>query len=155
MRGDGWLAANGCCSPAALHRSVRIPVDGTHIGKQETFAIDWARVRGRAFEGDGSEREQWFGFGAEVYAVADGTVVAVQEGRPEEVPMQPVKNVHMPGDYGGNSVSLEIAPGIYTFYGHLQPGSIAVAEGDRVTTGQVLGLLATPATPPPPTSTSG
>jgi len=36
---------------------------------------------------------------------------------------------------------LEIAPGVYAYYGHLQPGSITVAVGDQVTTGQVLGLL--------------
>jgi hypothetical protein len=142
LRGDGWLAGNGCCSPASIHRSLRIAVDGERIGKQETFAIDWVRLReGRLFEGDGSEREQWFGFGAEVLAVADGAVVAIQEGRPEEVPLRPVENVHQPGDYGGNSVTLEIAPGVFAFYGHLQPGTIAVAVGDRVATGQVLGLL--------------
>jgi hypothetical protein len=67
---------------------------------------------GKLFAGDGSAPEQWFGFGAEVYAVADGTVVAVEEGRPEEVPAQPVANVHQPRDYGGNFVTLEIAPGV-------------------------------------------
>jgi hypothetical protein len=117
-------------------------VAGERIGKPETFAIDWVRLRGgKLFEGDGSQREQWFGFGAEVLAVADGTVVAVQDGRPEEVPLQPVEGVHVPGDYGGNSVTLEIAPGVYAFYAHLQPDSITVAVGDQVTTGQVLGLL--------------
>jgi murein DD-endopeptidase MepM/ murein hydrolase activator NlpD len=55
--------------------------------------------------------------------------------------MQPVEGVHEPGDYGGNFVTLEIAPGIYAFYAHLEPDSITVAVGDRVTTGQMLGLL--------------
>jgi hypothetical protein len=73
-------------------------------------------------------------------------------GRPEEVPLRPVENVHQPGDYGGNSVTLEIAPGVFAFYGHLQPGTIAVAVGDRVATGQVLGLLGNTgnSTAPPP-----
>jgi hypothetical protein len=142
LRGDGWLNASGCCSPANLHRAIRIAVDGAYIGKQETFAIDWIRIQnGKVFEGDGSQREQWFGFGAEIFAVGDGTVVAVQEGRPEEVPLQPVENVHQPGDYGGNTVTIELAPGVYAFYAHFQPGSITVAVGDQVTTGQVLGLL--------------
>jgi murein DD-endopeptidase MepM/ murein hydrolase activator NlpD len=68
-------------------------------------------------------------------------VVAIQEGRSEEVPLQPVEGVHVPGDYGGNAVTLEIAPGGYAFYAHLQPDSITVAVGDHVSTGQVLGLL--------------
>ena len=46
-----------------------------------------------------------------------------------------------PRDFGGNFVTLEIAPGVYAFYAHLQPGSVAVGVGDRVATGQVLGLL--------------
>jgi hypothetical protein len=142
LRGDGWLAGNACCSPASVHRWVRVPVAGERIVKTETFAIDWVRLQdGKLFEGDGAEREQWFGFGAEVLAVADGTVVAVQEGRAEEVPMQPVEGVHAPGDYGGNFVTLEIAPGVYAFSAHLQPDSITVEVGDRVSTGQVLGLL--------------
>jgi hypothetical protein len=142
LRGDGWLAGNACCSPASVHRWVRVPVAGERIVKTETFAIDWVRLQdGKLFEGDGSEREQWFGFGAEVLAVADGTVVAVQEGRSEEVPLQPVEGVHAPGDYGGNFVTLEIAPGVYAFSAHLQPDSITVEVGDQVSTGQVLGLL--------------
>ena len=142
LRGGGWLAANACCSPAANHRAFRLSAGGAQFAKAETFAIDWVRLRdGKLFEGDGSAPEQWFGFGAEVYAVADGTVVAVEEGRPEEVPMQPVANVHQPRDFGGNFVTLEIAPGVYAFYAHLQPGSVTVGVGDRVPTGQVLGLL--------------
>jgi murein DD-endopeptidase MepM/ murein hydrolase activator NlpD len=49
--------------------------------------------------------------------------------------------VQQPLDYGGNEVVLEIAPGVYAFYAHLQPGSIRVQIGETVTTGQVLGLL--------------
>ena len=142
LRGDGWLATNGCCAAASVHRAVRVPVGGTRIGKQETFAIDWARLRdGEAFSGDGARPEDWYGFGAEVLAVANGTVVAVQEGYPEEIPLQPATGVTRPEDYGGNAISLEIAPGVYAYYAHLEPGSVTVKAGDRVTTGQVLGLL--------------
>jgi hypothetical protein len=142
LRGDGWLATNGCCSAESVHRAVRIPVGGTRIGKQETFAIDLARLReGQPFAGDGTRPEDWYGFGAEVLAVADGTVVSVTEGFPEEVPLQPVTHVTRPEDYAGNAISLEIAPGVYAYYAHLEPGSITVQEGDRVTRGQLLGLL--------------
>src|SRR3954470_23882360 len=142
LRGDGWLANNGCCAAASVHRAVRVPVGGARIGKQETFAIDFARLRdGQPFAGDGARPEDWYGFGAEVLAVADGTVVATTEGYPEEMPQQPVTHVTKPGDFGGNGITLEIAPGVYAYYAHLQPGSITVAVGDQVTTGQVLGLL--------------
>jgi hypothetical protein len=142
LRGDGWLANNGCCAAESVHRAVRVPIGGTRIGKQETFAIDWARLRdGQPFAGDGARPEDWYGFGAEVLAVANGTVVAIQEGYPEEIPLQPVTRVTRPEDYGGNAISLEIAPGVYAYYAHLEPGSVTVKAGDRVTTGQVLGLL--------------
>ena len=49
--------------------------------------------------------------------------------------------VHGPGDYSGNEVALEIEPGVYAFYAHLQPGSITVDIGDEVASGDVLGLL--------------
>jgi hypothetical protein len=142
LRGDGWLATNGCCAAESIHRAVRVPVGGARIGKQETFAIDWARLRdGQPFAGDGARPEDWYGFGAEVLAVADGTVVSVQEGYPEETPLQPATHVVKPEDYGGNAVVLAIAPGVYAYYAHLEPGSVTVKDGDRVTTGQVLGLL--------------
>jgi hypothetical protein len=142
LRGDGWLANNGCCAAESIHRAVRVPVGGAHIGKQEIFSIDFAQLRdGQAFTGDGSHPEDWFGFGAEILAVADGTVVAIQEGYPEQVPLQPVTGMTGPQDFGGNAIVLAIAPGVYAYYGHLQPGSITVAVGDQVTTGEVLGLL--------------
>ncbi|MDQ2653699.1 MAG: M23 family metallopeptidase [Chloroflexota bacterium] len=142
LRGDGWLAANGCCDAASIHRAVRVPINGDRIGKQEIFAIDWARLQdGQPFAGDGARPEDWYGFGAEVLAVAGGTVVSVQEGFPEEFPLQPVTNVSKPGDYGGNEIVLEIGTGVYAYYAHLQPGTITVAPGDQVKSGQVLGLL--------------
>jgi hypothetical protein len=141
MRGEGWLGL-GCCAPWSLHRSIRLAVDGAKIAKPEIFAIDWVRERdGRFFAGDGTRNEQWFGYGAEVISASDGVVVAARDGQPEESPNQPTQHVKAPGDYGGNYVTVEIAPAVYAFYAHLQPGSVAVAVGDQVTAGQLIGLL--------------
>jgi Peptidase family M23 len=141
LRGDGWLNGNGCCAPTP-HRVPRLAVDGSRYIKPQTFAIDWVRLReGRLFEGDGSRVEQWFAFGAEILAVADGTVVHVRDGMPEQTPGQPPIGVQTTIDYQGNTVVLEILPGVFAAYAHLQPGSVRVKVGDRVTTGQVLGLL--------------
>lgn len=142
LRGGGWVAFNGCCPPSSLHRSIRIAAEGDRLVKTETFAIDWIRIEdGVPFEGDGARPEQWFGFGSDVLAVADGTVVFVRDGMPEEAPNQPVQHVQHPGDYGGNQVIIEIAPGVWAFYGHLQPGSITVAAGDAVAAGQPIARL--------------
>jgi murein DD-endopeptidase MepM/ murein hydrolase activator NlpD len=40
---------------------------------------------------------------------------------------------------GGNHVVVDIGYGLSAFYAHMRPGSVAVKEGDVVTTGQVLG----------------
>jgi hypothetical protein len=141
LRGAGWVNANGCCA-ASAHRSAILAVDGAHLVKFETFAIDWIRIEGpRFYSGDGTRNEDHFAFGAEVFAVADGTVAFVRDGMPEETPFQPSKSLRQPLDYGGNEVVLELAPGVFAFYAHLQPGSIRVGIGDTVKAGEVLGLL--------------
>src|SRR5215213_6219707 len=90
LRGSGWLNANGCCD-ASAHRSAMLAVDGSHLVKFETFAIDWIRLEdNRLFTGDGTRNEDYFAFGTEVLAVADGTVVFVRDGLPEETPNEPV-----------------------------------------------------------------
>ena len=34
----------------------------------------------------GGANEQFYSYGADVFAVADGTVVSIQDGKPEETP---------------------------------------------------------------------
>jgi hypothetical protein len=141
LRGAGWANANGCCA-ASPHRSAILAVDGARLVKFETFAIDWVRIEGpRFYAGDGARNEDHFAFGAEVLAVADGTVAFVRDGMPEETPFAPPKSLRQPLDYGGNEVVLEVAPGVFAFYAHLQPGSIRVEIGEAVKAGRVLGLL--------------
>ncbi len=98
LAGNGWLATSGCCKPN-LHRDLRISIDGRRIETAETFAVDWARVRdSRIFDGDGKKVEQHYAFGADVLAVADGTIVSVQDGTPDETPlheMTPAKDVRL------------------------------------------------------------
>jgi Peptidase family M23 len=140
LAGDGWLVTSGCCKPNA-HRDLRLALDGLRIETSETFAVDWARVRdNRLFAGDGSTNEQYYGFGADVLAVADGTVVFTQDGEPEQTPGQ-VRFATEQSANGGNQVILKIAPKVFAVYAHLQPGSLTVKVGDKVEAGAVLGKL--------------
>lgn len=140
VRGEGWLVSSGCCKPN-VHRDLRIAIDGVRIETAETFAIDWAKVRNdRIFDGDGSKVEQHYAFGEEVFAVADGTVVSVQDDKPETVPNLPMKPKTQ-DDYGGNHVILEIAPNVFALYAHLHPGSLAVKVGDVVKAGAPLAKI--------------
>lgn len=141
LRGAGWLNGSGCCVPSP-HRLGRLVVDGARIVTPETFAIDWLQLNGdRLVRGDGLHNKDYFGYGADVLAVADATVVFVQDGEPEQTPNQPVAGIREPLDYAGNQVTLELSPGVYANYAHFQPGSIRVHVGEKVTVGQVLGLL--------------
>jgi hypothetical protein len=142
LKGPAWLNANSCCVPEAPHRTARIAVGGNSIKKFEEFAIDWVQTRnGRVFDGDGARNEQWYGFGADVLAVADGSVAAVFDGMPNQLPNTPVTGLRGPRDYSGNHVSLQISPGVWAIYAHLEPGSITVKTGDQVKKGQVIGKL--------------
>ncbi len=140
LRGAGWTALNGCCTPNA-HRNVRV-ASGSRIGTAETFAIDYVRVDGnRFYQGNGSTNAQYPYFGALIYAVAAGTVVALHDGMDESIPFQPVTTLHKPEDFGGNYVLIRQAQGVYAFYAHMQKGSVAVAVGQQVTAGTAIGRV--------------
>jgi murein DD-endopeptidase MepM/ murein hydrolase activator NlpD len=99
-------------------------------------------VRGtRVFEGDGTRNEQYFGFGAKVSSVANGKVVFVRDGLPEQTPGGDLLDPEGPLDFGGNQVVVRMGRSVYAQYYHLQPGSIEVRKGERVKTGQLLGKL--------------
>jgi Peptidase family M23 len=140
LAGDGWLATAACCGPNP-HRDLRLAIDGLRIETGETFAVDWGRIKGnRLFEGNGSTNEQYFGFGADVLAVADGTVVFTQDGEPEQPPGE-ARLAETRSQIGGNKVILQIAPKVFAAYEHLQAGSLTVKVGDKVKAGAVLAKL--------------
>jgi len=140
VKGDGWLATTACCTPN-LHRDLRIVVDGRRIETAETFAVDWALLKGdRVYEGEGATNQQFYAYGADVFAVADGTVVSVQDGKPDATPNKLMTPKTL-SDFGGNQVVLEIAPKVYAAYGHLQPGSLRVKVGDTVKVGSPLAKI--------------
>ena len=78
--------------------------------------------------------------GAKVLAVADGTVVNLQDNRPDETPP------NFPQGYDllqqlGNFVIIDIGHGHFAFYCHFQPNTLKVHKGDKVRRGQVLALM--------------
>jgi hypothetical protein len=141
FKGDGWLNANGCCLEVGPHRFVTNPMNGT-LDPSEQFAIDWIKVdsQRKAFRGDGKKSEQWLCYGAEVLAVAPGTVVEAMRDLPDEPPGMAPTGLTVP-QIGGNHVILDLGGGRYAMYAHLAPHSVTVHVGDRVRTGDKLGLL--------------
>ncbi len=142
LRGGPWIAGNGP-SNFTHHRRSLIPMDG-RVRIAQRFAIDYALLNdeGRSWSGDELDNASYHGYGAELLAVADGTVVDVKDGLPENVPGLTSRAIPITmATVAGNYVTLKIGEGHYAFYAHLQPGSLRVHVGDRVRRGDVLGLL--------------
>ncbi len=87
-----------------------------------------------------SRNEQFAGYGLPFIAVADGMVVAINDGVADNLPGQ-VPGPNAETHAGGNYVLVDIGNGIYAFYAHAIPHSFQVKVGDLVNTGQILGLI--------------
>jgi murein DD-endopeptidase MepM/ murein hydrolase activator NlpD len=153
LRGGDWTAANGPANTGGHHRRALVPIGGRAFIAQR-FAIDWTKVgpTGQLFAGDQKDNRSYFGYGAEVIAVADAVVESVKDGIPENIPGGQQLRSADAGDtlravamtletVGGNFVILNLGGDRYAFYGHLMPGSLRVKAGDRVRRGDVIGLL--------------
>lgn len=141
LRGERWVDGNGCCSVTA-HRGAVSPLNGK-LWAPERFAIDWVQLdsENKLFTGDKTSTASYAYYGAEVHAVADGPVVAIVDGLPEQTPGANPSGLPV-DQYGGNHVVQDIGNGHYAFYAHLQTGSTSrVKVGDQLKTGDVVGLL--------------
>ena len=141
VRGSNWVVFRGCCDLLSSHRGTT-SFPGGVMQIAERFAIDFVQTNegGMMMTGPGNELASYVHYGAEILAVADGTVVSARNTEPDQMPGA------FPPDLdddlaGGNAVVLDIGEGRYAFYGHMQPGSVTVKAGDAVKAGDVIGLL--------------
>ncbi len=141
LRGPNWLAANSCCNEMTSHRMALNPISG-ELWAAERFAIDYLQLDadGALYTGDATKLESYPFYGADILAVADGPVVSVLDGLPEQTPTADVTGLTLP-EYGGNHVVQDIGDGNYAFYAHLKTGSVQVKPGDHLSAGEVLGHL--------------
>lgn len=121
-----WYASNA--GPTRAQNKHR-PTDQRRA--VDLFAVDES---GRASEGDRSKNENYFTYGKDALAMADGEVVVAVDGVHENVP-----GVAQPNFIPGNVVIIEHPGGMFGMYAHLIPGSVAVRAGESVVRGQLLG----------------
>jgi hypothetical protein len=140
LRGPKWLDANGCCEMTP-HRMALNPLDG-QLWAAERFAIDYVQLDAgyRLRTGAAGKLTSYPYFGADVHAVADGPVVAVLDGLPEQVPGQTPAGLAL-DQYAGNHVVQDLGDGNYALYAHLQTGTVKVQPGQHLKAGDVLGNL--------------
>jgi murein DD-endopeptidase len=119
------------------HRTALYTVDG-RARIPGRFAIDFITLppEGVMVRNPGIPLQQRNGFGAEVLAVADGTIAAALDDTPDDL-AQPVAAEQASGNY----ISIDLGDGRFAFYEHLQQGSIHVKTGERVRRGQVIARL--------------
>lgn len=141
LKRDRWLIGDGCCAIIGPHRFSLLPINGA-LRAAEHFAMDIVQLdaQGRLFTGDSKNLHAYPYYGAEVLAAAAGTVVAVVNGMPDQVPGE------LPADTtietaAGNHVIVDMGEGRFALYAHLIPGSVVVGVGDMINRGQLLGLL--------------
>ena len=131
----------------------RLPLDGpvtvawggeTAEANYHVFLPDqrWAydllvTAGGRSAAGEGVRLEDHYAWDVPVRAPADGTVRRAVDGAPEAV-----LGARRWGLAGlGNHVIIQVAPDQFLFIGHLRRETVAVAVGERVTAGQLLGRV--------------
>ncbi|HEX2698952.1 MAG TPA: M23 family metallopeptidase [Acidimicrobiales bacterium] len=113
---------------------------GNHhaVASDQRYAFDFLIWRdGSTHRGDGADNADYWAWAQPVLSPADGTVVSVHDGVADNRPGAQT-NTTQPA---GNHVVIDLGRGEYAALAHFRAGSIRVAEGERVSSGQVLGLV--------------
>jgi Peptidase family M23 len=141
LRGSNYLAADSCCE-ATRHTRATLPINGK-VWLSQRYAVDYEQLDANNRIWSGKKRENldnYTIYGKKAIAAADGKVVKVIDGLPEQVPGVFPEGIS-PEEADGNSVILDLGGGNYALYAHFQPGSIRVKEGEQVKRGDVLALV--------------
>ncbi|MEN3972387.1 M23 family metallopeptidase [Sphingomicrobium sp. XHP0235] len=125
-QGDRWYVAWG-----GEH-----PVYNKHApSPEQRYAHDFVVSRaGEVFAGEGATNSDHYCFGVPIVAPAGGTVSIAIDGIEDNVPGK--RNDDEPA---GNHVIIDHGDGEYSMLAHFKSGSVAVAAGDTVAAGQMLG----------------
>jgi murein DD-endopeptidase MepM/ murein hydrolase activator NlpD len=127
----------------------------------EEFALDIAKLGdgGLSHKGTGTRFEDYYAYGTDVLAAADGQVIEAENTQPEDptAMQQPDETqeayfARLQQDQGkrlakgvtsvtGNYVMIDHGRSEYALYAHLHPGSVRVKVGYRVKAGDVIGKL--------------
>jgi len=142
VRGPGWAIIE-TTSPVVHHVTSQLTIFNVTRVPQR-YAQDYLYLdpaTGKAYSGsDMTIARNYYGFGKELYAVGNGTIVYARDGNPDiEITTQkpaPAFDTAL-----GNGVIIDLGNKKYACYGHMVNGSVRVKAGDTVTEGQVIGLM--------------
>jgi murein DD-endopeptidase len=144
LRGGPWVALYDPHLPGGHRTTIYALAGRAHIAAR--FAIDWVLLAndGTHAHGDATQIANWYGYGADILAVADAIVVEAKDDIPESPTLPPPGTPHarVPlENVSGNFITLDLGQSRFAFYEHLKPHSLRVKPGDHVTRGQILAAL--------------
>ena len=105
------------------------------IAQKNAFDILIKDEQGYTHKGKGEFNEDYYAFGKELYAPCDGEVVLVVDGVKDNIPGV-LNPIYIPG----NTVIIKTANGEFAFFAHFKQNSIVVKQGQKVSSGALLGL---------------
>jgi hypothetical protein len=137
-----WYMSEGCCADDTHHRRGLAPINGL-LSVPQRYAIDFYKLddQHRTWVGDPSKLESYLTYRVPILAAAEGTVVAALDGFANTTALPNPPKPPPVNETVGNHVIVKVADGVFVLYAHMDPGSVAVRVGDRVTRGQQLGLI--------------
>ncbi len=106
-----------------------------HPNQRGAFDLLGVGPDGKTAKGDGTKNEDFYAFGREVLAPADGVVTDVISGVRDNVPGSMNQYAAL-----GNAVVIKHRDLEYSVLAHLKQDSVRVKPGDAVKAGDVLGL---------------
>ena len=105
------------------------------LAQKNAFDILIKDEQGATHKGTGETNEDYYAFGKELYAPCDGEVVLVVDGVKDNIPGV-LNPIYIPG----NTVIIKTANGEFAFFAHFKQNSIVVKQGQKVSSGALLGL---------------
>lgn len=112
-------------------------------GDRYAYDLSLVDASGQMFKGSGEQPEDWFGFGATIYAPGAGTVVEAVSDKPDrgENKVDWDAFPRNPKLAGGNYVIIDHGHGEWSGLYHMKQGSVLVKPGERVRQDQPIGQM--------------
>ncbi|MFT4649706.1 MAG: hypothetical protein ACI87O_002176 [Planctomycetota bacterium] len=132
VEGGPWRVLYG--GGGGVHNPLALEPDRGHglVLAREDSGSRW-----RVKDYDNSDATQSLSYGEAVLAPAGGRIVAAVGDRKD----RSFQHRDKEATARGNHIVIEVAPGEFCILAHLQQGSLQVAEGDEVATGQILAKV--------------
>jgi murein DD-endopeptidase MepM/ murein hydrolase activator NlpD len=131
----------------------RVPLDATRVrqlgigANSNRYGADLVIMdeRGRLYHGDPADKQNWYTYGAVIYAPGSGRVVAATNDVPDnEFDGTRINSPQIPSNADpnlGNYVLIDHGNGEFSVLPHMMPGSVAVKTGDLVRQGDSIGRV--------------